>query len=247
MSGDRLWFILLCILAPTFVAGQMPASDPIDGQTELNHKRWALMLQQYVDESGKVNYTGFKQDESALADYLNYLGKHQPLGDATKEELLAYYINLYNAATIKLILEHYPVSSIRDIKQPWGRKWIAVGDQQYSLNQIEHRILRKLEEPRIHFAINCASISCPKLLKVPFEAKRLEQQLEEVTRGFINDSLNNKITPDKISLSALFKWYRNDFTSSGSLQEYIRRYSKKPFAAKAKVEFIKYDWGLNEQ
>ena len=247
MYGYRLWFILLCILAPAFVAGQVETSDLTGGQAEVSHEPWARLLHQYVDKSGNVNYKGFKQDGAALADYLSYLGKHQPAGDAAKEKLLAYYINLYNAATVKLILDNYPVSSIRDLKKPWARKWIKVGDKPHSLQQIEHRILRKLDEPRIHFAINCASVSCPKLLNVPFEAKKLEQQLEKVSRGFIKDSLKNRISPDKISLSALFKWYKKDFTKNGSIQEFIAPYTPVPVSPDAEIDYLPYDWSLNEQ
>ncbi len=247
MSGDRFIAFLCGILASTLISAQIATSQRIGSDAELSHKQWAGLLHKHVDKTGNVNYKAFKKDEDALADYLSYLGSHNPGETDSRDELLAYYINLYNAATVKLILEHYPVSSIRDIKNPWGRKGITVGDQQYSLNQIEHKILRKMGEPRIHFAINCASVSCPKLLGVPFEAQKLEQQLQDVSRYFINDSLKNRITVNKLSLSALFKWYKSDFTLSGSLAEYISRYSEIPFSPKPKVEFLKYDWRLNEQ
>ncbi len=213
----------------------------------VNHQEWGRLLTKYVDSKGDVDYKSFKDDIVSLEQYLDYLGGFTPGEDWPQEEQLGYYINLYNAATVKRILDHYPVNSIRNIKQPWARKWIKVGSEKLSLNQIEHSILRKMDEPRIHFAINCASASCPKLYKEPFEASELEQQLESVTWAFINDPFRNEISEGNIALSPLFKWYKGDFTKAGSLLDFISRYSLKAIQEDVKVEYKKYDWSLNEQ
>lgn len=225
----------------------LSAQAAIKEVNSISHQQWDSLLEQYVDQQGNVNYKAFKKDEDALNDYLEHLQRHEPGNDWNRTEILAYYINLYNAATVQLILHNYPVSSIRDIKQPWGRKWIQVGEKALSLNQIEHKILRKMGEPRIHFALNCASASCPKLLNTAFKAATLEEQLDKVTREFINDPNKNEIAPERIALSALFKWYKKDFTSQGSLLNYISQYSDESFLANAKVDYLKYDWSLNEQ
>ena len=213
---------------------------------QTGHESWDALLGKHVDSEGNVNYLGFKEDRSQLADYLAYLALKNPGATATKEEKLVYYINLYNAATVLLIIENYPVNSIKDIKSPWDRKWINVGGETMSLGNIEHKILRKLDEPRIHFAINCASYSCPKLLNKAYTLENLESLLEEATSDFINDSKRNRIDQDSVEISKIFQWYKSDFTAEGSLVEYINRYSKVQIGPDTKIQYIKYDWGLNE-
>ena len=212
-----------------------------------DHSAWTAMLQEYVAENGNVNYASFKKDRQQLADYLDYL---QGMGDKVtswpREEQLAYYINLYNAATVNLILENYPLASILDIEKPFDQKLITLGDREISLSQLENDILRNMDEPRIHFAINCASFSCPKLLNRAFEADTLEQQLEKVTREFINDPDKNSIGDNRLKLSHIFKWYRADFTGAGSLAGYIDRYTKDSINEGASIEFLEYDWSLND-
>ena len=122
-----------------------------------------------------------------------------------------------------------------------------MGEQVVSLNQIEHKILRKMNEPRIHFAINCASASCPKLLNIPFRAQTIEEQLHQVTRDFINDPDKNEFNKDNVALSPLFKWYKSDFTENGSLLDFIDQYADHAISAEVKVSYLKYDWSLNEQ
>jgi len=238
----HVWILLVvsCCL-------NLSAQVPVNKETTISHKLWDSLLQQYVDKQGNVNYKALHKNQDALDNYLEYLEGQEPGDDWQRSEILAFYINLYNAATVKLILRNYPVKSIRDIKQPWGRKWIQVGEEVLSLNQIEHKILRKMNEPRIHFAVNCASASCPKLLNTSFKAATLEEQLDKVTREFINDPGKNEIDTDRIALSALFKWYKSDFTGEGSLLDYISQYTKQSILADAKVNYLKYDWSLNEQ
>ncbi len=214
--------------------------------TQTGDQSWNALLRKYVDSDGNVNYLGFKEDRAQLSEYLAYLAIHSPGANATREEKLVYYINLYNAATVLLIVENYPVGSIKDIKNPWDNKWINVGGKILSLGDIEHKILRKLEEPRIHFAINCASYSCPKLLNEAYSDGNLEILLEKATIEFINDPERNRINEDVAEISKIFQWYRSDFTTHGSLADYLNNYSKVQISADTKIRYIKYNWGLNE-
>lgn len=209
----------------------------------VNHSEWDKLLKKYVDYDGKVDYKGFLQEKNKLNEYLNMLSKQVPINAWSGQEQLAYYINLYNAHTVNLILDNYPVKSIKDIHRPWAKEIITIGNKELSLGALEHSILRKMNEPRIHFAINCASNSCPKLLNEAFTAENLEEQLNTVTLGFIN-SANNTITPNKVTLSKIFNWYKDDFFN-GDLIKYVNQYSESTIAPGLKIRYQKYDWNLN--
>ena len=211
-----------------------------------SHGVWNTLLKTHVDENGNVSYSGFKKDAEKLEGYLSHLAQHPPSQTWSKEDSLAYYINLYNAATVKLIVDHHPVKSIKDIPNRWGKKWIYVGNSILSLNYIEHEVLRNMNEPRIHFAINCASYSCPKLLNAAFVPEKMERQLNQVTRSFVNDPSKNRFDQESIQLSELFKWYRKDFTKKGSLLEYINQFLKNPINKDADIDYLDYDWSLND-
>ena len=210
------------------------------------HADWNTLLKKYVTDAGNVDYKNFKNDISSLDAYLKQLAENDPANNWSKKERLAYYINLYNAATVKLILDNYPIKRIKDINKPWGKKWVRVGNTTYSLGNIEHKILRKMNEPRIHFAINCASYSCPKLLNVAFTAANMETLLQKATNGFINDTKRNKISTNKVQLSNIFKWYKKDFTGNGTLIEYLNTYLTTKINDNADIDYLKYDWSLNE-
>ncbi|MFT6716812.1 MAG: hypothetical protein ACJA0Q_001460, partial [Saprospiraceae bacterium] len=165
----------------------------------------------------------------------------------SKNEQLAFWINAYNAFTVKLILNNYPTKSINDLTKPWDEKFFSIGGIKMNLNHIEHKILRvKFKEPRIHFAIVCASFSCPKLSNKAFTAKNVQVQLATLTKGFVNDTKRNKITANKIEISEIFNWFKGDFTKKGSLIEFLNKYSNVKINAKAKVSHLKYNWSLNE-
>ena len=226
--------------------GDLPVAHSEDPPP--SHAQWDALLKAHVSESGAVDYRGFLNDRESLGSYLQLLGSSIPGQNWGREAQLAYFINLYNAATVQLILEHYPVNSIRKIPRPWGRKWIRIGDGAYSLDHIEHQILRPMGEPRIHFAINCASRSCPKLLQEAFTGERLELQLEEATRGFINDPSRNRISPRKAELSKIFKWFRQDFEAGGrTLTGFLNPRLPDPLEVDVPIEFLPYDWSLNSQ
>ncbi len=214
--------------------------------TTVDHSAWTVLLQKHVDDQGNVDYQGFAKDQELLAAYLGTLASKPIAENAAQNERLAYYINLYNAGTVQLILDNYPLKSITDIWRPWGKDIVPIGEKNYSLGDIEHKILRKMNEPRIHFAINCASYSCPQLLNEAYTAATMESQLTHAAKSFINDAKRNTLGANKVELSEIFKWFKKDFTQNGSLISYINTYADSPIETKAKVKYRNYDWSLNE-
>ncbi|GAA3636328.1 DUF547 domain-containing protein [Flavivirga jejuensis] len=211
-----------------------------------NHTSWDTLLQKYVSNKGNVNYKAFKSNRKALTHYINYLGEHMPQNSWTKEEKLAYWINAYNAMTIDLILRYYPINSIKDINKPWEQRFWKLGEKWYNLNEIEHQILRKMNEPRIHFAIVCASFSCPKLQNEAFIPSNIDEQLTNATKDFLSDSERNDISKDHIKLSKIFQWFAKDFKQAGTLINFLNQYSEITISDKAKKNFKDYNWNLNE-
>jgi len=221
----------------------------------LTHKGWNTLLNKHVDEAGNVDYKGFKSEEKALNEYLTVLSKNHPDNSWKRNDRLAFWINAYNAFTVKLIVKNYPVKSIKDlggsiykVNTPWDIKFIKIGEEVYDLNNIEHGMIRKeFSDPRIHFAVNCASVSCPKLRNEAYVGTTIEQQLEDQAKYFINNKVKNQIkSTKKAKLSKIFRWYKGDFTSSGmSIVEYINQYADVKLEADAKIEFLDYDWELN--
>jgi len=232
--------------------------NPSKNNTQpVDHELFDQLLKKHVDSLGMVNYKGLKSDREKLEEYLMLLVSNPPNDENwTQNDQLAYWINLYNAFTLDLILDHYPLESIKDIgssiqipfvNSPWDIKFIEIDGEKYDLNNIEHGIIRKIfEEPRIHFAVNCASFSCPRLRAEAYVGDRLDQQLEEQTLDFINDPERNIITKDKLQLSKIFLWYSGDFKNGQSKIEFIRRYTRINFDEDVDIEYLKYDWSLNE-
>ena len=210
------------------------------------HQLWDELLKKHVSEDGKVNYYGFKKDKKELNIYIDSLTTQSEVENFNENEKLAFWINAYNALTVDLILKNYPLKSIKDIKKPWDQRLWKFGDKWFNLNDIEHKILRKMNEPRIHFAIVCASISCPNLLNEAFIAENLEEQLNKVTKSFLEDKTKNVITQKKLQLSKIFKWFAKDFKVDGSLIDFLNLYSTLEISDKAKINYLDYDWGLNE-
>ncbi len=241
-------FPFLLTVAIFFLSSALlPKSKIIEDAEKISHSTFNVLLSTYVNDLGVVNYPGFKGNESFQA-YLSALSAAKPNNNNwSKNEKLAFWINAYNAFTIKLINDNWPVKSIRDISNPWKQKNINIGEDVYDLNSIEHEILRKMQEPRIHFAIVCASYSCPRLLNEAYKAKKIESQLEAQTISFINDSKRNKITDKDAGLSRLFKWFKSDFTAKGTLIEYINKYSAVKINKDASVNYLIYNWSLNNK
>lgn len=211
-----------------------------------NHNLWTDLLQKHVSVNGNVDYKGFKMNNQKLQEYIGLLASNVPNGVWTKEEKLAYWINTYNALTVDLIIRNYPVKSIKDIDDPWEQRLWQLGDKTYSLEEIEHEILRKMNEPRIHFAIVCASFSCPKLQNTAFTAVDLDAQLTAATKEFLADSNRNEISENSIRISKIFDWFSKDFTKNGSLIDFLNQYSKVNITPNAKKRYKDYNWALNE-
>lgn len=218
----------------------------LQAQKETHSEKWNETLQEHVSAEGKVDYLGFRKDETQLDQYLHFLSETVPTKEASKNEKLAYWINAYNAFTVKLILKHYPIKSIQNLREPWKQKFIKLGDQPYSLEQIENDILRSFGDPRIHFAINCASQSCPKLNNHAYQAAKINKQLDDAVTSFLEDSSKNEIQKNKISVSKIFDWYQDDFKEAGGVIPFINQFSKINVDASARIEYKKYDWNLNE-
>ncbi len=211
-----------------------------------NHNEFDNILQKYVSEKGNVNYKSLKTNWSELGDYVAELSTNLPTDNWSKNQKLAYWINAYNAMTIDLILRHYPIESIKDIKNPWKQLHWKLGEKWYSLDEIEHQILRKMDEPRIHFAIVCASYSCPKLHNKAFTASDLDTQLADATKEFLSDTERNSVSENSLELSKIFQWFSKDFKQNGSLIDFLNQYSDIQISNKAKISFKDYNWDLNE-
>jgi hypothetical protein len=224
---------------------------------------WDQLLRQYVDAQGRVNYQVWKTEQPhTLTEWLqSYQNCHIESNSNNLEEL-ALWINLYNAFTISTILERYPLDSIlpRFLGIPnwlgflwfFQRKTYYIFGEHYSLGQIEHQILRKkLQEPRIHFAIVCASIGCPLLRAGAYFPEKIMQQLDEDANRFINNSekVRYEFSTQTLYCSKIFKWYRQDFIKvSPSLPEYIATYLKidANLNATTPISYLDYDWSLND-
>lgn len=230
----------------TTAAPQSSAKEPLEqGDKQADHSIWDELLQKHVSPSGKVNYEGFKSDQARLKSYLDELSNNPIQSDWSRAEKIAYWINVYNAFTIQLILDNYPVSSITKLHggKPWDVKWIKLGGKTYSLNQVENDILRpQYKDARIHFAVNCAAKSCPPLLNRAWTGDQLNTLLEKQTKAFVNNSKYNTISAKKVNISKIFEWYASDF---GNLIEFLNKYSETSINKGAGVSYQEYDWALN--
>lgn len=220
-----------------------------------DHNIWDDLTRKHVTNQGYVNYKGVIKDSTKLNKYLGLLSANHPSEKWTSNERKAYWINAYNAFTVKLIIDNYPVESIKDlggsiykVNTPWDIKFINIEGNEYDLNNIEHSILRKeWEDPRIHAAVNCASISCPALRKGAFTANNLDEQLDEQMKAFVNDTSKNKIAKEQLKLSKIFKWFSGDFKNvSPSVIDYLKKYSNIEMSKDAQIDYFEYDWGLND-
>ena len=215
---------------------------------------YADLLSKYV-KNGFVDYKGFKDQEHILDQYLKVLEETKPKS-LSHDKQFAFYINAYNAWTIKLILSGYPgLKSIKDLgslfKSPWKKKLCRIDGKLLSLDDIEHDILRpQFKDPRIHFAVNCASKSCPPLRSEPYHGSKLDQQLNEMTIAFINDSEINSIDGTILNVSPIFSWYSEDFEEDviGFFQRYANGDLKTEIdsnRSRIKIKYRDYDWSLN--
>jgi hypothetical protein len=205
--------------------------------------------------AGGVDYSGFKAEEQKLDFYLSILEKTDP-ESLDRNEQFAFYINAYNAWTIKLVLTRYPgVKSIKDIgslfQSPWKKKIVRLNGKTFSLDEIEHQILRpRFKDPRVHFAINCASKGCPPLLSEPYRGATLDAQLHKVTHDFLNAPENYRLEGDTFWVSSLFKWFSEDF--GDDVVGFYRTYAEGTLKTlleerhgRLKLKYLDYDWSLN--
>ncbi len=231
---------------------------------EVNHAGFDRLLQKYVDRDGFVDYTSWKasrSDLAALDAYLGHLGCVNLRKATTREAKLSFWINAYNALTLRGILREYPTSSIRNHTARlgyniWKDYLISVDGTYYSLDDIEHRILRKMGEPRIHFAVNCASIGCPPLVNRAFTAENLSAFLDANASRFFSRPSNFRTDPSSstVYVSSLLKWYGSDFAASPAEQmRKLKRFFPNPDvlgwidAKPIRVRYLTYDWNLNDQ
>ena len=243
---------------------------------DFNHSSWDALLDKHVvmTNAGKasvVDYAGMQADKSKLASYLSATSKvtQAEFNRWNKDEQLAFLINVYNAGTVELVLTEYPnIKSIKDIgsvlSSPWKQNFIPLLGKTRSLDDIEHNLIRgskRYNDPRIHFAVNCASIGCPALLDDAFTGKRLDKQLEQVTSKFLADSSRNRLKGNTLEVSPIFKWYKEDFTmgwrGTNDVAGFLGRYSqalamnsaqvKALEQGKIKVSYTNYNWRLNKK
>ena len=220
------------------------------------HEKWTTLLQKHVTEKGKVDYKGFKADKEKLDEYLAILSKQKPGKNWSRNEAIAFWINAYNAFTVKLIIDNYPVKSIKDLNPSvsvifvntvWDKKFFSIGGDKMSLNNIEHNILRKMKEPRIHFSIVCASVSCPKLLNTAYEAATLDKQLNQAATAFLADASKNQVNKTHPKLSKIFDWFSGDFSINGKSKiDFINQFTATKIDNNAHISYLDYNWNLNE-
>jgi hypothetical protein len=235
----KLTFLISAVLlsASTLLAGKP------------DHSAWDAILKKYVNSSGKVNYAGLKKDEAKVDAYIKDIQTNLVESSWSTNEKKAYWINAYNAHTIHLILSKYPLKSINDLsfsgKSAFDYKFIDLGAAKMSLNELETNKIRKaFNDPRIHFAVNCASFSCPLLINKAFTAENVESLLTEQTKKFLADKTRNKISGSKAEISKIFDWYKEDF---GNVTEFINKYSTTKITSKTAISYLEYDWSLNKQ
>ena len=262
-----------CLLAPAVRrADAAPAAEPWNfwaandpaSTVRIDHGQWDRFLKKYVvasDPSGinRVRYSAVTpEDRQKLEEYLGRLQRVQ-VTRLSRGEQKAYWIDLYNALTVKVVLDHYPIESIRDINispgffsvGPWGAKALSIQGQKVSLNDIEHRILRPLwRDERVHYAVNCASLGCPNLRPEAFTAKNSDALLEKGAPEYVNHPRGAQTSEGRLFLSGIYDWFREDFGGTGeSVLRHLRTYAAPALAERLK-DFqgrisCRYDWRLN--
>ena len=261
------------LLATLMLALTMTTQAENSNAFDHQHGRWNQMLQNHVywidnGVASQVNYEGFRGERATLDAYLDNLSgvSKDEFARWTQEQQLAFLINAYNAFTVRLILKHWPVDSIRDVggwfNNPWKMEFFSLFGKPHHLDWIEHEVIRepgRFNEPRIHFAVNCAATGCPALRPEAYVAERLNTQLDDQTRRFLSDTNRNRYRNGRLEISAIFKWYREDFQHGwqgiDSLAEFIKPYAdalgapslsiNKDNQHLIEIHFLDYDWALN--
>ena len=232
----------------------------------VDHSDWTRLLEKHVmtDRHGlnRIDYAGIiRVDKALLENYIAELSA-TPVSGLNRAEQFAYWVNLYNAATLKVVVDHYPVNSILDIsispglfsRGPWGKKFIKVEDENLSLDDIEHRILRPIwRDPRIHYAVNCASVGCPNLQKTAFTPENSERLLTIGAKEYINSNRGGQVSGNgRLNVSSIFHWYKADFgDSDAGVIEHMKQYAQPELLTAlngvSRISDHYYDWDLNDQ
>ncbi|PJJ59170.1 DUF547 domain-containing protein [Hymenobacter chitinivorans] len=254
-SSFYTWFVVfLTWFACTLPVASLHAEDPKSPQ--VLHAPWTDLLRRHVTPEGFVDYEGFLEEEDQLDAYLQTIRKTPPAATWSAADKEAYWINVYNAATIYTVLQYFPVASMNEIrvkelkgyKSAWEAGTVNVGGKVYSLNAIEKEILRpEFKDPRVHFALVSAATSCPPLLNEAYDGARLNQQLDAQGRLFLSRTTLNQIAPTTARLSSLFDWYAAEFGEGEKLVAFLNRYSAVKIEPTATVEFLPFDWSLNNR
>jgi hypothetical protein len=240
---------------------RLSVQDP-QATMAIDHSTWQRILERYLSASPDgINRFGYARvtgaDKAALKAYLGDMQRVK-VSALSENEQRAFWINLYNALTIDVVLDHYPVKSIRNIEGglfatgPWKKEYVAVEGRRLSLDNIEHDILRKTwRDPRVHYAVNCASISCPNLLAEAFTGAKLDRMLTQGARDYVNHPRGARVEKGRLTLSQIYSWYRRDFgASDGEVIAHVAGYAEPKLKAQlANIKTIAgydYDWSLNE-
>jgi hypothetical protein len=240
------------------------AHDPKSTAT-IDHSAWDRVVYRNIQMSGdglnRFNYKGIsKEDRAALKAYLSQLAA-VPISKYSRPEQFAYWVNLYNALTVDVVLDHYPVDSIRDIDispgffsdGPWGKVLVTVEETGLTLNDIEHRILRPIwKDPRIHYAVNCASVGCPNLLRKAYTPARMEKLLEKGARKYVNNERGVRVNGEGLVVSSIYVWFQDDFGGSdAAVIDHLRKYAaprlQKLLKGRTAIDGHAYDWSLNKE
>ncbi len=263
-------FLILCVFLAYLALdakgplGKKWTTSQLVSINEIDHSQFNTLLKKYVDRNGYVNYRNLKSssnDRQLLKSYLSELSKANPQIKATNNARLAFWINAYNAVTLEGILQVYPTTSIRNHTSKlfgyniWKHLPLIIGSKEYNLEQIEHEILRKMNEPRIHFAIVCASIGCPRLLNEAYSPDKVNQQLTNNTKDFFSRKSNFRIDQKNrtIYLNSILDWFGADFGSSNKaiIEELIPYLPEEAKTAvgitEFRISYLTYNWDLNDQ
>ena len=204
---------------------------------------YAEVLSRYVDGSGMVDYAALSKNRKPLDDYIQSL-EHPSTAGWGEQDWIAFWINAYNARTLQVVIDHYPVEGIKKIPGAWKKLKAPILGKERTLDEIEHGILRKeYSEPRIHMALVCAARSCPKLRNEPYAGQRLNEQLADQSRDFLSHPDRFKVDGKVVRISPIFKWFKKDF---GSVPGFLSQYSGQDVAG-LKIKYQHYDWSLNKQ
>ncbi|PSW15130.1 DUF547 domain-containing protein [Photobacterium sanctipauli] len=249
-----LFFSSLVLAAPKADLWPYWQQHNASSQKVVDHQRWQVLLDKYLVVQPKQTLFRYKAvsdaDKYELDRYLRDLGAVDPR-QLNRREQFAYWVNLYNALTVQLILDNYPLKSITKLGGffsfgPWDEKLVTVDGQKLSLNDIEHRILRPIwRDPRIHYAVNCASLGCPDLQPTVFTASNHQALLDKAANRFINSSKGVSPSGSSTRLSSIYDWYGSDFGSKRQLQAHINQYRQGSPVTLGKVSYD-YNWSLNE-